>query len=115
MTVLANIGGAYTPHLGRPKAVDTNHMAHSEFGGLVGAGVSRGGKRASLVEGLAAIQLRPWGASKILEPSPYPEYLPALIGNTFAEPSVAKYSSLGQTIAKSAAGFLTGKVRQPPR
>ena len=39
-TVSANIGGAYTPLLGGPKAIDTNHMAHSEFGDLVGAGVS---------------------------------------------------------------------------
>ncbi|MCS5604898.1 MAG: hypothetical protein NZ936_04860, partial [Alphaproteobacteria bacterium] len=75
----------------------------------------RGGKRTSLVEGLAAIQLRPWEASNILEASPYPEYLPALIDNTFAELSVSRYAGLGQTIAKSAAGFLTGKVRQPPR
>ena len=39
-TVSANIGGAQTPLLGGPKAIDTNHMAHSEFGDLVGVGVS---------------------------------------------------------------------------
>ena len=38
VTVSANIGGAHTPHQGRPKANDTNHMVHSEFGDLVGAG-----------------------------------------------------------------------------
>ena len=37
-TVSANIGGAHTPLLGGPKAIDTNHMAHSEFGDLAGAG-----------------------------------------------------------------------------
>ena len=37
-TVSANIGGAHTPLLGGPKVIDTNHMAHSEFGDLAGAG-----------------------------------------------------------------------------
>jgi len=67
-TVSANIGGAHTPFLGRPKAIDTSHMAHSEFGDLVGAGgVPAVAKERHWSKGLAQYNYGPGERAKSLK------------------------------------------------